>query len=176
MNRPLRLAVLVTMGLCVPLAADAKLARTGTPAVAFHARGPAGMHLTGTTSDLDVIDQGATVTIRVPLAHLATGIGLRDHHMREKYLEVGKYPNADLVVDRASVKTEGSGDAQGTMTIHGKSKRVSFHYAAHHAGGKVDVTGRAHIDFRDFGIKVPSYLGVTVKPDIDIDVHFAATE
>src|SRR5208283_6245359 len=55
--------------------------------VGFVASGPAGMKIEGTTSDLDLADQGETIVITVPLANLSTGIGLRDRHMKEKYLE-----------------------------------------------------------------------------------------
>ena len=36
-------------------------------------------------------------------ASLDTGIDLRNKHMREKYLEVQKYPNAVLTVDRSTL-------------------------------------------------------------------------
>jgi polyisoprenoid-binding protein YceI len=163
------------------LTAYAKLTRTGTPAVAFHASGPAGMKIVGQTSDLDVDDQGAKVVIKVPLRNLTTGIALRDDHMRNKYLQVGSYPNAELSVDRATIHFPNgdgtaTGDAQGTMAIHGKTKNVSFHYTVARTGGSLHVGGTTKLDLRDYGIDVPSYLGVTVKPDIDVEVQFTATE
>jgi polyisoprenoid-binding protein YceI len=165
----------------VALSADAKITRTGTPQVAFHASGPAGMKIVGTTSDLDVDDQGAKIVIKVPLAHMTTGIDLRDHHMREKYLQVGTYPNAELTVDRATLHFptgdgQASGDASGTMAIHGKTNNVTFHYNLVRASGSLHVGGTVHLNIRDYSIDVPSYLGVTVKPDIDVEVQFTATE
>ena len=73
--------------------------------VSFGASGPAGMKIEGTTADLSVADDGANVVTTVPLANLTTGIGLRDHHMKEKYLEVPKYPvgHADHRPERAEV-------------------------------------------------------------------------
>jgi polyisoprenoid-binding protein YceI len=163
------------------LAAYAKITRTGTPSVSFHASGPAGMKIVGTTGDLDVDDQGAKVVIRVPLRNLSTGISLRDDHMRNKYLQVGSYPNAELTVDRSTLHFpngdgSASGDAQGTMAIHGKTQNVSFHYTVARVSGTLHVGGTTHLNIRDYGIDVPSYLGVTVKPDIDVEVQFTATE
>ena len=179
MNR----VALATLAFATTLAvtADAKLARTGTPAVAFHASGPAGMKIVGQTSDLDVDDQGAKIVIKVPLRNLATGIALRDDHMRNKYLQIGSYPNAELSVDRAAIRLPNgdgtsSGDATGTMAIHGKTKNVSFHYNVARTGGALHVGGTTKLDIRDYGIDIPSYLGVTVKPDIDVEVQFTATE
>lgn len=179
MNRPaLLLFALVST---VALTADAKITRTGTPSVSFHASGPAGMKIVGTTSDLDVDDQGAKVVIRVPLGNLTTGISLRDHHMRDKYLQVGSYPNAELTVDRSALNFpngDGSatGDAQGSMAIHGRTQNVSFHYTIVRANGSLHVGGTTHLNIRDYGIDVPSYLGITVKPDVDVEVQFTATE
>ena len=175
------LFVIAVATLAFPLAADAKLARTGSPSVSFTAVGPAGLKIVGTTSDLDVVDDASSVTITVPLANLTTGIALRDRHMREKYLQVQNYPNATLKVDRASVKfpapgAESSGDAQGTMAIHGKTHPVSFHYTAKKEGAGYAVSGSVHLDMKDYGIDVPSYLGVTVKPDVDVAVRFVANE
>jgi predicted outer membrane repeat protein len=174
---------LVTLAFATTLAvtADAKLTRTGTPQIAFHASGPAGMKIVGQTSDLDIDDQGARIVIKVPLRNLATGISLRDDHMRNKYLQVGSFPNAELSVDRATIHFPNgdgtsSGDASGTMAIHGKTKNVSFHYNIARTGGALHVGGTTKLDIRDYGIDVPSYLGVTVKPDIDVEVQFTATE
>jgi hypothetical protein len=43
-------------------------------------------------------------------------------------------------------------------------------------GGSLHVGGTTKLDIRDYGIDIPSYLGVTVKPDIDVEVQFTATE
>ncbi len=167
--------------LSVAFVADAKLARTGTPSVVFRASGPAGMKIQGTTSDLDVDDQGAKIVVRVPLKNLSTGIALRDDHMRNKYLEVGTYPNAELTVDRSALRFPTgsdpvSGDATGTMAMHGKTKSTSFHYNVGKSGNTYRVAGTIHLDIRDYGITVPTYLGVTVKPDVDVEVQFTASE
>jgi hypothetical protein len=33
-----------------------------------------------------------------------------------------------------------------------------------------------HLNMNDFGIQVPSYLGVTVKPDVDVAAQFEVTD
>jgi polyisoprenoid-binding protein YceI len=182
-STPLTMALTAAAALAFsfPFAADAKLARTGTPSVSFTALGPAGMKIVGTTSHLEVADDATSVTITVPLADLTTGIALRDRHMREKYLQVQSFPNATLKVDRANLKlpppgAEASSDAQGTMAIHGKTHPVSFHYTAKHEGAGYAVSGSVRVDMKDYGIDVPSYLGVTVKPDVDVTVSFVANE
>jgi polyisoprenoid-binding protein YceI len=157
--------------------ADAALSRIGTPSVSFTATGPAGLKIVGTTADLQVAEENGTVTVRVPLANLDTGIGLRNKHMKEKYLEVPLYPNAELAVPRASLAApdasgSASGEATGTMTIHGKSRPVRFTYRVARAGDRSRIAGSVHVEMTDFGIAVPGYLGVTVKPGVDVAVTF----
>ena len=160
--------------------ADAKLERSGSPSVSFTAAGPGGLKIVGSTSQLEIADDGKNVIVTVPLANLTTGICLRDRHMRDKYLEVPKYPNATLRVARADLKfpaagAESSGDVTGTMQMHGESQPVTIHYRGKRDGNTIDVTGSAHVDLKAFKIEVPTYLGVTVKPDVELAVHFGAS-
>jgi polyisoprenoid-binding protein YceI len=162
----------------LPVASRAAVQGNGG-SVTFDATGPAGFKLQGKTSAVSVSETGGTVRVNVGLATLDTGIELRNRHMREKYLEVQKYPNAMLVVDRSTLRLpdegrESSGSANGTITIHGQSRPVSFTYKVHRNREAFDVTGSVHVNMNDYGIQVPSYLGITVKPDVDIVAGFVA--
>jgi polyisoprenoid-binding protein YceI len=97
--------------------AEAKLSGSGGQ-VQFTATGPGGLTIVGTTKDVNVKDDGTSVTVVVPLANVDTGIALRNKHMKEKYLEVDKFPTAELTVSRSALKLqEGSGSASGSMKI-----------------------------------------------------------
>jgi polyisoprenoid-binding protein YceI len=165
----------------VPLVAHAQLSSTGAAEASFTAVGPAGMKIVGQTHDLTVADDAQSITVTVPLTNLTTGIALRDRHMREKYLQVGQYASAQLVVPRAALRLPASGatvdaSAPATLTIHGRAHPVTIRYTARGEGKALHVSGGTHIDIRDYGIDVPSYLGVTVKPDIDVAVRFDALD
>jgi polyisoprenoid-binding protein YceI len=175
------LGVAAVFSLAVSVSAHARAALTGCTDchVNFLASGPAGMKIEGSTPDLTIADQGDNIVITVPLANLTTGIGLRDRHMKEKYLEVAKYPSATLTVARSALKLpagadKAEGDAPSTVNIHGQSRPVTVHYEAKRDGSTFSTRGKFHINMTDFGITVPSYLGVTVKPDIDINASFRA--
>jgi polyisoprenoid-binding protein YceI len=162
------------------IVAAAKLSKTGASSTTFKAAGPAGLNIAGTTSDMSIADDGTTVTITVPLANLSTGIALRDKHTKDA-LEADKFPNVTLAVARAALKFPGdgadsSGDAKGAMTLHGTTKDVTFHYTAKRQGNTYSVTGNTTINVDDYGVKRPSYLGVTVKPDVGIDTSFQAND
>jgi YceI-like protein len=159
------------------LAAHAKLSRVAGPEVSFTLIGPAGMKIVGNGSELRVADSGEAVKVSVPLASMKTGISIRDKHMHEKYLQTPNYPSADLNVPRSSLRIPADGsnvsqDAQGTLQLHGKSRPVNFRYTSSRDGARLKVRGTMHINMNDFGIEVPVYLGVTVKPDVDVVAQF----
>lgn len=181
MRKLSRWTVPFVITLSLPTLAYAALTRTGDASAVFVAVGPAGLKIEGKTNDLDLSEGDGKVTVSVPLANLDTGIALRNKHMREKYLEVTKFPRAELVVDKASLKVpsegaEAAGTTTGAMTIHGQTKPVTFQYTTRLSNGTYAVTGSTRVNIKDFGIDVPSYLGVTVKPDIDVSVRFSAID
>jgi polyisoprenoid-binding protein YceI len=178
MNSKLFPITAVTCGLLVASAISA--AALSSPAdahVTFQASGPAGLKIDGATTDLTVAEDSGNVVISVPLANLTTGISLRDHHMKEKYLEVDKYPAATLTIARSALKFPAPGehpeaDVPGTVTMHGQSRPVTVHYDVKGDGSTFSARGQFRINMNEFGITVPVYLGVTVKPDVDVTASF----
>jgi len=141
-------------------------------------QGPAGLRIEGTTHDLTISERDGELVFEVPLSGVDTGIGLRNRHLRG-YLDVAHFPSAELRVTRRRVQFPAPGkwaesDAPGTLTIRGVSRPCTVHYRAEGgAGGDVRVRGTIGIDMRDFGVEVPSYLGVTVEPAVSIQVDFS---
>jgi polyisoprenoid-binding protein YceI len=169
--------VLAASMFAVTAVAHAKMSRAGDAQVQFTASGPAGMSIVGTTGDLLVTETDKDLVLTVPLKNLDTKIELRNRHMREKYLEVDKYPNAELRVAKDAVqKATSSGKANGVLTIHGQSKPVAFTYSSKQDGNATSVSGSVHVNMKDFGIAQPGYAGITVKPDVDVAVSFRVTD
>jgi polyisoprenoid-binding protein YceI len=144
----------------------------------FQATGTAGLRLEGSTSELAVAEQDGNLIVTVSLGNIATGIALRDHHVRDD-LEVQKFPTAVLTVQRSALKAPPAGqqvtaDVPGSLLLHGQTKPVTVHYDATGDAASATVTGTFHVNANDFGIVIPSYLGVTVKPDITVSAHFRA--
>jgi hypothetical protein len=46
------------------------------------------------------------------------------------------------------------------------------HYSAKGDGTSNSAQGKFRLNMTEFGIVVPSYLGVTVKPDVDVSASF----
>src|SRR5580698_6245660 len=101
MNKLVSIGAVAIVVTAATTAAEATLSSPTDAHVVFDAAGPAGLKIEGTTSDLNVAEDSGNVVITVPLANLTTGISLRDHHMRDKYLEVPKFPAAVLTIPRA---------------------------------------------------------------------------
>jgi polyisoprenoid-binding protein YceI len=160
----------------------AALTRTGDDASAsFVAVGPAGLTIEGKTNEVILTERDGMLVFTVPLSGIDTGISLRNKHMREKYLEVHRHPNAVFTVSRAQLDLPSagrtrSGTITGALSIHGVTKAVSAKYKVRNDNGRLDTEGSMRINIRDFGINVPSYLGVTVKPDVDVAIKLSAAE
>lgn len=150
-------------------------AATGHGLANFVAHGPAGMKIQGQSQELTASSDDERVVVSVPLKSLATGIELRDRHMRED-LQVDKFPLVALSVRKSLIKVpaaggEVSGEAPGELTLHGQTRPVTIRYRAVQKDG-TDVSGSVRINLKEFGVEVRTYLGISVKPDVDVDVAF----
>ena len=146
---------------------------TGPADVSF--RGKAvGLNLVGKSDDLSLLDDGTSLVFDVKLDTFKTGIELRDRHMTEKYLETGKFPKATLKLDKAKLTLPASGSQKGKttglLTVRGKTKEVPVTYEVKREAGLYKVKANLPMDYRDYDIAVPSYAGVTVKPELTIEV------
>lgn len=156
--------------------ADAKLSKAGGGTAGFKASGPAGLNIEGRTSDVDVSDDGSNVVVTVNLQNIDTGMEIRNKHTKED-LEVSSFPTASIKVPRSALKMGGGeGDAKGSLTIHGQTRDVTFHYVAANNGGTLDVKSSTHISVSDFKVKPRSYLGVSIKDGVDIYANFQAKD
>ena len=174
----MRLKTLLMTVLLLATPSLAGVERTGAANATFTGKGPAGFKLEGKTDQLSIKEEGDKVLFSLPLSTLKTGIDLRDTHMREKYLQVDKYPNLVLEVPWSAIKLPEDGQTAtqtvpGKMTLHGQTKDVSVTYTVKRTGDVYETSGKVPLNLKDFGVDIPSYLGVTVKPDIETLTTFS---
>lgn len=144
----------------------------GAGSATFDAKGTLGLKIHGTAPKLTVTDDGKALTVTVKLADVDTDNSLRNKHMAED-LEVAKFPDVTLTVPLEGLKLDGGGGtAKGTFSIHGKSKEITFKYSTSVKDGVTAVEGSADVNLSDYGVKIRSYLGVTVKPDLSVAARF----
>ena len=122
-----------------------------------------------------------TGDLSVDLASIDTGIDLRNQHLREKYLEIGKGPGFDKAVlselrlnDADGEGFEGRTAFSGTLLLHGVRRPVSGTGEIHRAGRSVRVEGSFPLTLTDFAIEPPEYLGVGVASRVLVKVQFVA--
>jgi polyisoprenoid-binding protein YceI len=160
-------------GACIAIlvlaAAQPQISR---PEVLFIAHGSLGMRIEGKTADLSVTRNGEVLDFVVQLATLQTGIELRDRHMRDEVLEVQRFPVARLrVTNPAAPAAKASGTTRAELTVHGQTRPVDVTFQVEPRSG-YDVTATFRMDLRDYGMSAPTYLGVKVKPEIDVSADF----
>jgi polyisoprenoid-binding protein YceI len=181
MRHHLRVVSLVVLSLAVAVVAPAMAfaayqAVAGTQTVTYEATGSMGMRFTGTTHELTAVSDATNVTITVPLAHLTSGMSLRDQH-QNTHLDAAHHGTVQLVVPLASIHVPTTapttGTVRGTLKVKGLAKPFSFTYrATPAANGQIRVHGTGTVTLNDYGISVPSYLGITLRPTVAIAADF----
>jgi polyisoprenoid-binding protein YceI len=112
----------------------------------------------------------------VDLNSIDTGIGLRNRHMRDNYLETDQYPythfkgtltNAEKVSENEYEIT-----AEGTMYIHGVEKEISVE------GTMIALENGYHIKTQfvtalsDYKIKIPQLMFFKINENMQLELDF----
>jgi polyisoprenoid-binding protein YceI len=112
--------------------------------------------------------------LTVELKDFETGIDLRDEHMREKYLEVGKYPRAKLTLSPVPAKA-GQVLFKGALELKGGTKPAEGGCKTNPSAGTWLAECTLKVKLSDYPqIGVPSYLGVTVAEAVDVRIVLKA--
>ena len=130
---------------------------------------------------LEVKDNAASGDLSFDLNTLKTGIDMRDRHMKEKYLETGKFPQAKLTfaswpVPEAILKGPGEmGDVplKAMLTLHGETKPIEGKLKLRRRDATVSGDAEFTIKISNFGIAIPSFTGITVAEDVAVAVNFS---
>ncbi|MBN1561091.1 YceI family protein [candidate division KSB1 bacterium] len=140
--------------------------------------------IVGTTEKIDgyVMWQGDDLTaesdfyFEVDLASIDTGIGLRNRHMRDNYLETDKYPFASYAgrIVEAVVQQDGSIDikSSGTFKLHGVERKMQIDGKITQSGDGFKATSRFSIKLADHKIERPQLMLLKVGEEILLDVTF----
>ena len=116
------------------------------------------------------------VNFRVDLASFDTGIGLRNTHMREKYLETEQYPYAEytgsltrvIVVSDSVIEMT----TDGTMRIHGVEQDFQTTVRAERWPASFHVTDSFDLNTSDYEIKKPRFLFTSMDRVVRVELSF----
>ena len=115
--------------------------------------------------------------VSVDLRTLKTGIGMRDRHMRDNYLEVDKAPGFDTATIEGIEleKLEGKTTFNGTLVLHGQRKPISGTANIARQGVVYNVEAEFPVSVSEFNIPKPTFLGVGVQDQIRIKIALSVT-
>ena len=119
------------------------------------------------------------VEARLPVNSLATGMGVRDEHMR-KYIFTtgdGQLPDLHFAGDPVTCTATGP-DAvcpvAGKLTVRGVERPFTISLKVHQDGASFKATGEGVLKLSTFGIEQPSQFGVKTADDVQLHLEFTA--
>lgn len=125
----------------------------------------------GAAGSLNELNGSIAGAVQFQLDSLKTGIELRDSHLKMKYLEVEKFPIATVRIQefRIPAKAAESGKFVGVLSLHGVERRIEGDATV---GGETSfVSASFKIRLSDFNIEIPSFQGITVAEEVQINVE-----
>ena len=139
---------------------EVKINVTLNPAGSFVA------HTTAIKGSTKKVGETYTATnIVLNLNDLRTGISLRDQHMKQKYFETSKYPQATL--KQATAK---DGKFTGKLVIRNVEKDILGEYEVE--GGQFIAKFKTNLS--DFKIQSANYMGVGAEDEVEVEVSLPA--
>jgi len=124
----------------------------------------------------DDMTSSSAVYFEVDLNTLDTGIGLRNRHMRENYLETDRYPQTSFK-GKIARTTQGTNDtllvsAEGNMFIHGVERPLVVEAKLIPKGSGYRIVSRFYVKLSDFEIEIPSIMFYKIDENMDIRLDF----
>ena len=134
----------------------------------------------GAEGRLTIVKKSVSGILKVDLTKVTTKIDLRDDHMKNKYMEVGTFPDATLEFVNLEIPSEISqlSDKEtavvfnGKFIFHGKTSQVTG--SALLSKKAKDIIGNAEFVFKitDHLDTLPTWLGVKVAETVTVKTSF----
>jgi polyisoprenoid-binding protein YceI len=137
----------------------------------------------GTTSSIDgYLDvKGSDFTsenelyFEVDINNITTGIGLRDRHMRENYLETDKHPLATFSGKITKATKNGENwdvTVEGDFEIHGVKNKMTIDGKMTKEGDSYKITSNYSVALSDHKIEVPSVMFKKIDENMAVELVF----
>ncbi len=125
---------------------------------------------------LTIHDSKVDLEAIVPIASLTTGIELRDDHMKTKYLESGKYPDAKLVISDLKMEknyftekfSQKNVPFKGKLSLHGQESDVEGFADIESDESSVAIIAKTKTNITSHKIDLPTYLGIKIADEVVI--------
>jgi len=112
----------------------------------------------------------------VDLASLDTGIGLRNRHMRNNYLETEEFPFTSFTGRIVRLEEHGPGSyrvlTRGTLAIHGIEREREIECTAVSQGARLRVRCAFQVTLSDHDIPIPKLMFMKIDEVMELDLDF----
>ena len=182
-------AGLLLLGYAPVQAAPLRLETEPQPQVEFVAVGrPSALKIKGTGIELNPslsLEKGVLRgKVEFSLASLETGLGLRDKHMKEKYLEVEKFPKSTFELNETPLPQdlvtgkipEMEVPFKGKLTLHGVTRDITVAARLTKKENRYQVATLFEVKLPEYAIDIPKFAGITVAEDVKLEVKFTVSE
>lgn len=118
---------------------------------------------------------GSELYFEVDLNTLKTGIGLRDRHMRENYLETDKHPLTHFTGKVVEATKNGSSwdvIVEGDFFVHGKAVKKTIRGKMSKSGSGFKVVSTFTVPISEHNIDVPSLMFKKIDENMELQVEF----
>ncbi|MNC43402.1 hypothetical protein D3C75_922600 [compost metagenome] len=120
----------------------------------------------------------------VEMSALDSGNAKRDEHVKgADFLSVTEFPQSTFVVKSFSELpaewTEGTAvpvQLQGTMTVKGIEKEVTFDSQAVYSGGQLMLSGTTTVTFEDFGMANPHSIVLDTENNLEVRLELVLSK
>jgi polyisoprenoid-binding protein YceI len=112
----------------------------------------------------------------VDLASLDTGIGLRNRHMRENYLETEEFPYASFSGRLVALDKESDGGfravTRGSFSVHGVEQEREIVCQGEEEGEGLRVRCAFQVTLSDHGIPIPKLMFMKIDEVMELELDF----
>lgn len=173
--KPLRILIIPTLVLCLPLCVFAQKYRLTNSEVSFFSEAPLEnieAHNKETNSIFDVTT--GEIAFIVPIKGFQFEKSLMQEHFNENYLESDKYPNGTFKGKVSGYDLEKSGEqsavAEGDLTIHGITQKIRIEGKMLIQNGKVTLNATFPVKLVDHDIDIPKVVFYNIAEEVDVTV------
>ncbi|MGE5409659.1 MAG: YceI family protein [Clostridiales bacterium] len=126
--------------------------------------------------DGDDILSKSKIYFEVDLRTIDTGIGLRNRHMREDYLETDKYPMTNFKGKLIKAEKASSGGynvtAEGDMFIHGVTRPLTINATMTPSGNGFRIKSNFEVKLSDYKIPIPQLMFLKISEIMKLQLDF----
>jgi hypothetical protein len=112
----------------------------------------------------------------VELGSLDTGLGLRNRHMRDNYLETDEFPFASYAGRITSIRDDASGKygvtTRGTLAVHGVKKDREIECTAEAVSRDLRVRCAFQVSLTDHNIPIPKLMFMKIDEVMELELDF----